>query len=322
MTHQPMNILIAGGAGFIGSHIAEKLLLAGHEVLILDGMLGETSGTPDNLAHLQGFRLITDAVENCRKLPQYLDKTDIVVDCMGWTRHLMALHNPLYDLELNVSSHLVLMNALKASSCKRVIYLGSRGQIGNAAADEIDDDAPRLPMDVQGIHKTAAESHYRVFAKLNNVNVLSLIIGNTFGPRMAMEGSDIGLVGGFLREVLSDRVIELYGKGRTREFTYAPDLAGIVSRLCQHDWEGFEALNIPATAMDLEELVQTMIETAGAGSYSIEDWPPEVKAIDIGAARLCPRKFESWLGLLQATPLRHALRQTIQSIQTIQSKQA
>ena len=197
-----------------------------------------------------------------------------------------------------------------------VMYLGSRGQICNAAADQIDDDAPRVPMDVQGIHKTATESHYRVFAKLNNTKVLSLIIGNTFGPRMPMEGSDIGLVGGFLRDILADRGIELYGKGRTREFTYAPDLADIVCRLCQHDWEGFQALNVPASAMALEELVQTMIELAGTGRYSIEDWPTEVKAIDIGAARLCPRKIGSWLGALPATPLTEALQQTIQSIQS------
>jgi nucleoside-diphosphate-sugar epimerase len=310
-----MNILIAGGAGFIGSHIAERLLFSGHEVVILDGMLAETSGSPEMIAHLQGFRLIQESVESCHSLPELLDQTDIVIDCMGWTRHLLALKNPLYDLQLNVTSHLVLMRALKDSSCKRVIYLGSRGQIGNSAADQIDDDAPRHPVDVQGIHKTAAESHYRVFAKLNDTKILSLIIGNTFGPRMPMEGSDIGLVGGFFRDVLADRAIELYGKGRTREFTYTPDLAEIVSRLCQHDWVGFQSLNIPGTAMPLEELVQTLIEMAGTGSYNIEAWPAEVKAIDIGGARLCPAKIESWLGALPATPLREALQQTIRSIQ-------
>ena len=311
-----MYILIAGGAGFIGSHIAERLLLSGHHVVILDGMLDETSGSPCNLAHLHGLRLIPESVESCQSLPQHLDQAEVVIDCMGWTRHLLALKKPLYDLQLNVSSHLALMGALKNSLCKRVIYIGSRGQIGNASSDPICDDAPRLPVDVQGIHKTAAESHYRIFSKLHETKVLSLIIGNTFGPRMAMNGWDIGLVGGFLRDILADRGVELYGKGRTREFTYAPDLAEIVSRLCQHDWKGFQALNIPASAISLEEFVQMMIELTGAGRYSIEDWPAEVKAIDIGAARLCTRKIESWLGVLPATPLREALEQTIQSIQS------
>jgi UDP-glucose 4-epimerase len=309
-----MNIFIAGGAGFIGSHITEKLLYSGHEVVIMDGMLGETSGSPVNLNHLHGFCLIPETVETCQSLPALLENAEVVIDCMGWTRHLLALENPEYDLQLNVSSHLALIRALKESSCKRVIYLGSRGQIGNAVADQIDDDAPRMPMDVQGIHKTAAESHYRLFAKLNDAKVLSLIIGNTFGPRMPMEGSDIGLFGGFLRDVLADRGIELYGKGRIREFTFAPDLAVIVSRLCQQDWEGFQSLNVPGSAIALEELVQNMIELAGTGRYSIEDWPAEVKAIDIGAARLCPRKIGSWLGALPATPLKEALQQTIQSI--------
>jgi UDP-glucose 4-epimerase len=312
-----MNILIAGGAGFIGSHITEALLKYGHEVVIIDGMLGETSGSLDNLSHIHGFALISENIESCQSLAIELNKAEVVIDCMGWTRHLLALENPEYDLKLNISSHLALIRELRKSSCKRVIYLGSRGQIGNAAVDVIDDDAPRVPMDVQGIHKTAAESHYRLFAKLHDAKkVLSLIIGNTFGPRMPMQGSDIGLVGGFLRDVLADREIELYGKGRSREFTYAPDLAEIISRLCNQDWDGFQSLNIPGSTMALDKLVQTMIELAGTGRYSIEDWPAEVKAIDIGAAKLCSRKIESWLGALPATSLRDALQQTIQTIQS------
>ena len=69
-----MNILIGGGAGFIGSHIAEKLLLSGHHVVILDGMLAETSGSPKNLAHLHGLRLIPESIESCQSLLQLSTK--------------------------------------------------------------------------------------------------------------------------------------------------------------------------------------------------------------------------------------------------------
>ena len=311
-----MNLLVAGGAGFIGSHIVGKLCENGHSVTVVDGMMSETSGTRDNLAHLNGYRLHDEPVESYGQLSEILSTTDMVIDCMGWTRHLLALENPEYDLRLNVLSHLTLIRALKASPCKKVVYLGSRGQIGNASSNQIDDDAPRLPLDVQGIHKTAAESHYRVFARLSEAKVLSLIIGNTFGPRMPMDGPDIGLVGGFLRDVLADRGLELYGRGRTREFTFAPDLAEMIARLCQHDWEGFQSLNIPGSSMTLEELVETMIDLAGSGRYSLKDWPAELKAIDIGAAKLCPRKIEAWLGKIHSTPMRMALQETIQTLRS------
>lgn len=309
-----MNILIAGGAGFIGSHIVGKLAAGGHAITVIDGLMAQTGGSPANLSHLDVSTLITEPVESCPQLPQILGDTDLVIDCMGWTRHMLALEDPEYDLKLNVGSHLALIRALRQSPCRKVVYLGSRGQIGNAASPVIDDDAPRVPIDIQGIHKTAAESHYRVFARLSGAKVVSLIIGNTFGQRMPMEGPDIGLFGGFLRDALAGNSIQLYGKGRLREFTYAPDLADYVHRLCQHDWEGFQSLNIPGTPIELEELVGLMISLAGSGSYTIEDWPADVKAIDVGAARLCSRKIESWLGICQSTPIREALRLTLQSI--------
>jgi UDP-glucose 4-epimerase len=309
-----MNILIAGGAGFIGSHIADRLIKIGYSVTIVDGMMPETSGDPRNLEHIRDYQLYACAVESCEQLPDILSETDLVVDCMGWTRHLQAIENPLYDLQLNVASHLSLMHFLKNSRCKKVLYLGSRGQFGNVESSLIEDDAPRSPVDVQGIHKTAAESHYRLFSKLTGSKVVSLIIGNTFGERMPMDGADIGLFGGFLRDILANRPIQLFGKGRTREFTYAPDLAAIIGNVCQFDWQGFQPLNIPGVSIELEQLVNQMIELAGSGSYTIEDWPAKVKAIDVGSSRMSINKIESWIGSIEHTPTYLSLQRTIKSL--------
>lgn len=306
-----MNILIAGGAGFIGSHITEALLKHGHSVVVVDGLLAETTGCEKNLSHLPTAHFIPQPIESCEQLPELLSKADMVIDCMGWTRHLAALENPEYDLALNVGSHLALIRALKESPCEKVIYLGSRGQFGNTDTSLISEDAPRNPLDIQGIHKTSAESHFRLFSKLTGTKTLSLIIGNTFGPRMPMQGNDIGLFGGFLRDVINDKPLELFGKGRFREFTYAPDLAEMIARICETDWEGFETLNIPGQSVELEELVKLMITLTGKGRYSIEDWPDEIKAIDVGASQLDPTKIRSRIGPIEPTSLKEALRQTI-----------
>ena len=314
-----MNILITGGAGFIGSHIAGHLVDQGHVVTVIDGLMSETTGCERNLVHVPKVRLLRSPIESCYELPDVLAASDLVIDCMGWTRHLRALEDPEYDLSLNVGSHLALLRALKQSSCEKVIYLGSRGQFGNTNSLLIAEDSPRNPIDIQGIHKTAAESHYRLFSKLTGKKSLSLIIGNTFGPRMPMEGSDIGLFGGFLRDVIDGNPIKLYGKSRFREFTYAPDLAAMISQICAVNWEGFDTLNIPGQSIELEELVKLMIRLLGKGNYTIEDWPDEVKAIDIGAACLDPTKFISRIGNFEPTPVQEAIRQTIaaQKIRTL-----
>ncbi|MCX6875071.1 MAG: NAD(P)-dependent oxidoreductase [Verrucomicrobia bacterium] len=308
-----MNILVAGGAGFIGSHIVEELCRKGHRVTVVDGLMLETGGDPANLAHVSGVTLHADPVESCAVLPDLLAGSDAVIDCMGWTRHLLALDNPGYDLELNVASHLALIQSMKAATCRKVLYLGSRGQYGNAVMRVITEDTPQVPVDVQGIHKAAAEAHFRVFAKLTGTSAASLLIGNTFGERLPMSGPDIGLFGGFLRDALAGKEVKLYGKGRTREFTYAPDLAVMVGRLCEADWGGFQAFNIPGTSIELEELIQVLTELAGKGSYSIEDWPAEIKAIDVGGACLCGSKIEALIGSIPRTPLRNSVQAVINS---------
>ena len=310
-----MKILVAGGAGFIGSHIVEQLFSAGHRVAVVDGLLPRTGGAASNLTHLHGVTLVTEAVETSRGLSRLLADTDVTIDCMGWTQHLSALKEPSYDLHLNLLSHVCLIEALKQSSCRKVIYLGSRSQIGNPATTIISDDAPRHPVDVQGIHKTAAESHYRLFAEFSGAKVVSTIIGNTFGERMSLCGDDIGLVGGFLRDAFHNRCILVYGSGRSREFTYAPDLAKIIARLCRTDWSGFQSVNVPGCSVDIESFVQMVVQSFGRGQYRVEELPAQIKSIDIGHATLCRKKVHDWLGDLDSTPITSAVAETVQYVE-------
>lgn len=310
-----MRVLIAGGAGFIGSHIAEQLLSEENEVVVVDGLLSRTGGAASKLANLDGLTFVSEPVEKCAQLPELLANIDVTIDCMGWTQHLSGLKEPNYDLQLNLASHITLIEALKQSTCRKVIYLGSRSQFGNPREETIRDDAPRHPVDVQGIHKTAAESHYRLFSERSDARLLSTLFGNTFGERMPLAGDDIGLVGGFLRDAFRNRCIPVYGRGRLREFTYAPDLAKTVARLCRMDWAGFQSLNIPGHSVEIESFVQMIIQCFGRGTYRVEELPAQIQSIDVGRATLCSRKIRTWLGDLESTPIIEAVANTVRYVE-------
>ncbi|MDB4318235.1 NAD(P)-dependent oxidoreductase [bacterium] len=308
------NIVIAGGAGFVGSHIAEFFINKGSKVTVIDGLLNETGGSIENLAHLPQIDLIGTSVEEFRGLGSCLSKADLLIDCMGWTRHLLALENPTYDLKLNIESHLTLIEALKGSACKKVIHLGSRGQYGQLSVENADESEPQTPADVQGIHKSAAEAHWRLAARRLEIDVASLIFGNTFGPRQPMIGRDIGLVASFTRTLLEGEEVEIYGKGRMRDLVFCPDLASVVGLLSESDWKGFQAYNILGQHVTLEELVKTLQKVIGRGTYSFQDFPEEVRQIDMGSSTLNDEKFRREIGCYPATDLETSIRKTIQSI--------
>lgn len=309
-----MKCLVAGGAGFVGSHVVEQLVRAGHPVVVLDGLLPRTGGRRENLASVaNSIRFIDQPVEKVSALPSLLTEMDVIIDCMGWTCHRLALADPLYDVALNVSSHLPLLQAIKEGSGQRFIYLGSRGQYGNPKVTRINEETPMVPEDVQGVDKLTAESLVRVMAKLKKIPALSLRFGNCFGPRQPVAGDDIGLVGSFLRDLLQGRVVELYGKNRTRPVIYAEDVAAAVVRCAElHPAAGLEAFNLAGHDVALEELLACLIRTAGQGSYTMRDFPEEIKKIDVGNAEFCGDKLRARLGGLHVTGLETSLAHTVE----------
>ena len=312
-----MKCLIAGGAGFIGSHIAEKLLAAGHSVTVLDGFMPRTSGNQGNLLGIaDSIQLIPVPVEKFADLKVIVAGMDVIIDSMGWTCHRLALADPLYDVALNVQSHLHLLQAIESGSSKRFIYLGSRGQYGNPKVASVDENTPMVPEDVQGINKLGAESFVRIFSKLKKMPAISLRFGNCFGPRQPVHGDDIGLVGSFIRDLIADREVELFGEKRKRSIIYVEDVAEAVLRCAElPDVNGFDAFNIAGHDIALEGLLACIIEFAQKGSYKIREFPEEIKIIDVGNAEFCGKKLNERLGGIIPSPVESSLKKTVKYFQ-------
>jgi UDP-glucose 4-epimerase len=307
-----MKCLIAGGAGFIGSHITARFVQAGHEVTVIDGLFPRTGGRRENLAGLLSrIRFLDAPVEQVPDLAGLVEESELLVDCMGWTCHRLALQDPLYDMQLNVGSHLALINAIARGSGKKVISLGSRTQYGNPKVDRITEETPSNPQDIQGSHKQAAESNWQIFSRIKGFAVISLRFGNCFGPRQPVAGEDIGLIGVFIRDLLQRREIELFGTGRRRPVIYAPDVAEAVYMCAQSPFQGFQIFNLAGADVVLEELLERLIREVGGGSYKLREFPPEVKSIDVGNAAFSGQRLEAFLGHLPLTSLEAGIKETV-----------
>jgi len=311
--------VIFGGAGFIGGNICSVLSGAGWRIRCVDGFLERTSADPAAVDGVPGVELIRcDVDETPEKVAEQIAGADLVVDAMGWTKHLDAIKDPAYDLRLNVASHLPVIAALRvaASPPALVVYLGSRHQYGRPAAERIDEDTPLTPVDVQGVHKTAAEHHWRLFAQSDNrFPVLALRFGNTFGPGAPIGDGDIGLISGFFRAALTDGAIRVFGSERRRHIVYARDLAETIARLAVTSVPpGFTPLNLSGRDVRIRDLASAVIAACGRGALIEEEMPTHIARIDIGEATLDDARLRSLIGTVPLEDLAVAMRATARNL--------
>jgi len=303
------SVLIAGGAGFVGSHIADRFINSGWAVRIVDGLMPRTGGRAPHVDKRAQFT--PSRVEDAgHELEMALAMADLVVDAMGWTSHNSALKDPEYDLALNVGAHLALLRALRATP-RPVIYLGSRTQYGRPAVAEITEDTPMMPEDVQGLHKVAAEGHFRIASKFG-LPAVSLRFPNCFGERMPTQGDDIGLIGSMIRDFLRGDTVEIYGAGRRRSIVYAGDVAEVVFRVASAGFTSFAPYNISGTRIAIEELSNLVQPLAGGGRIVNKPMPSQVAAIESGDSPVSDQRLQNWIGPIPQSDLHAALCRTVE----------
>jgi UDP-glucose 4-epimerase len=305
-------VLLLGGAGFLGSHVARRFAAAGDRVCVVDGLISGTGGSLDNLAGIhQAIELRTSPIEALDDLPSLAGSADVIVDAMAWTRHVAGQHDPLQDMRLNLASHLTLIQALRRQPPRLVIYLASRSQYGRPAGPIVMENDSMAPLDPQGVHKAAAETHFKNYAALDGYHVVSVRLPNCFGEHQPITGEEIGLVGGFIRTLCRGGTVTVYGSGRRRALLYAPDAAEIVMRVANRSVSGFMALNVAGQDVDIRDLALQLWTLIGSGNVVDDVMPPEIAALEPGAAVFDQSRLRALIGETPLVALDEALRRTV-----------
>lgn len=310
---QGKKVLVAGGAGFIGSNLSEDLVKHGAKVGIIDGFVEHTGADRRNIQSIiDEIELYDSRVEDIASLQEIVGRFEYIIDSIALTSHNLGVDYPLLDIEINLIPHLHLINALRGTEGKKVIYLGSRGQYGHCTKRVITEETAQNPLDPQGINKFAAECYFRLYAKKYNFKFLSLRITNCFGENQETKGNDIGLVGSFIRHICQGRTVEIYGDiSRGKDVIYVKDLINIILDLMRLNFEGGGAYNIAGTRVTLKSLLDSLIKIIGRGEYKVTPFPDEIKHIDIGEAEFSDKKIRNKLKELKLSSLDIALANTV-----------
>jgi len=308
-------VLITGGLGFLGSNLAIRLVELGSHVTILDGLLEGLGGNWFNIepvrdkvevavAHLGAGEIVDPCLKG----------QEVIFNIAMQPSHMASMERPLYDVETNVLSQVRFLESLRAHNPEaRVLYVGSRAQFGRVVAFPITEDTPLNPRDVYAVSKQAVEWYHFQYANICGLQVTSLRLGNTYGPRHQMRHAEYGVQNYLTRLAMDGKEILVYGEGhQVREMLYVDDAVEAMLQLAHHDGCIGEVYCIGAIErISFLELVRAIIEASGFGSYRHVPWPKEREIIEVGDVRTDDAKLRGDTGWAPRVPLPLGLRMTV-----------
>lgn len=226
-----MNILVTGGAGFIGSHLVRQLLVLGHEVTVLDNL---STGVRNHLP-ANGFvfwELDDRAPETRARIMG--EHFDAIVHLAGQTMVDVSIRDPHFDASENVMGTVNVLEAARLSGVKRVIFASTAAAYGNVEAGllPLREDLPLEPLSFYGLTKVMVERYLALYHVLYGLDYVVLRFANVYGERQGDKGEG-GVISIFAKRVAHGDPLTIFGSGgQTRDFVYAGDIAnGIVHAL-------------------------------------------------------------------------------------------
>lgn len=211
--------LVTGGAGFIGSHIAEALLDSGESVRILDNLV---TGKEDNLAALKGrAEFIQGDLRDFDTVKAATEGVEVVFHQGAMASVPRSILDPITTLEINVNGTQNVLSAARDGGVRRVVYASSSSVYGDTPTLPKREDMPISPMSPYAVQKLSAELLCGVFTRIYGLETVSLRYFNVFGPRQDPASEYAAVIPRFLTALIEKRRPIVFGDGeQTRDFTY------------------------------------------------------------------------------------------------------
>ena len=220
-----MRVLVTGGAGFIGSHMADRLVADGHDVTILDN---ESTGYRYNVPEAANY--IKGDVGNIEDVDKAFEGgLDAVFHIAGQASTIVSFNDPTDDLRTNVNGTINVLRRCIKHKVGRMLYASSMTAYGHPKVLPVVPENPLLPVSYYGISKMAAERYVHATSERNDLdfefNATSFRMFNVYGERQSLDNPYQGVVAIFIANMLRDETINIFGDGeQSRDFVYVKDV--------------------------------------------------------------------------------------------------
>jgi UDP-glucose 4-epimerase len=260
-----MNVLITGGAGFVGSHLADACLQRGYGTYVLDNL---STGRKENLS--PGVELIIADIAR-DDLDDIVSKVkpEYIFHLAAQSSVPVSIRDPFLDAEVNIIGTIKLLEAARKNGVKKIIYASSAAVYGNPCYLPINETHQRVPLSFYGISKYVPEYYMKVYMDLYGLSFTALRYANIYGPRQIPHGEG-GVIAIFVDRILKGEEIVIHGDGeQTRDFIYVTDIALANLAAMEHGDGGIYNIGtgVPTTINQLVSTLEEIVDAPIAKRY-------------------------------------------------------
>ena len=308
-------VLITGGLGFIGSHLARRLVNSGASVTLVDSLIPQYGGNQFNIHDIQDrLNVNISDVRDPHAMAYLVKGQDFLFNLAGQTSHMDSMQDPRTDLDINAAAQLSILEACRQHNCDiKLIFASTRQLYGKPDYLPVDERHPIRPVDVNGINKLAGEWYHLLYNNVYGIRACALRLTNTYGPGMRVKDARQTFLGIWVRNLIEGKPVLIFGDGaQLRDFNYVDDVVEALLLAAVSDKANGEVFNLGSSeVINLKELAKMMVELHPTGRYELVAFPPERKAIDIGDYFSDFTKIKEALGWEPKMSLKEGLRKSL-----------
>ncbi|MFD1360704.1 NAD-dependent epimerase/dehydratase family protein [Lentibacillus salinarum] len=251
-----MKVLVTGGAGFIGSHVVDRLLDENVEVAVVD-MSGDNRWENSNVTYYE-MNILDSGLRNIIEH----EKPDIIYHLAAQISVTRSIADPIADANVNIVGTLRILQCAVKYKVKKIIFASSASVYGKPDYLPIEETHPIQPTSFYGISKSAAETYIRLYRELYGLNYSIFRFSNVYGPRQASDG-EAGVISICLNKISENLPFTIYGDGtQTRDFIYVKDVAEAC--VMASSLSGSHTINVSSgKKVSLNMLIELLAENAG-----------------------------------------------------------
>ena len=299
--------LVTGGAGFIGSHLAEELLRRGHRVRVADSLI---TGKRTNLDHLPQVEFLEGDLADLAFAQKPAAGCDYVLHQAAIPSVPRSVKDPLTSNRANVDATLNVLVAARDARVRRLVFAGSSSAYGDTPTLPKHEGMPTSPLSPYALQKVIGEQYLQLFTRLYGLETVTIRYFNVFGPRQDPGSPYSGVISVFATALLQNRPPTIYGNGeQTRDFTYVANVVDGVLRACEAPGASGQIVNVATGGrISLNQLFETMRRLTGA---TVQPVYVESRAGDVRDSQADIRLAADLLGYEPFVSFEEGLKKTV-----------
>lgn len=299
--------LVTGGAGFIGSHLAEELVRRGDSVRVVDNLI---TGKRENLAHVPDVEFQQGDLADLDVARRAVAGMDYVLHQAAIPSVPRSVQDPVTSNRANIDASLNILVAARDAGVRRIVYAGSSSAYGNTPTLPKVETMATAPLSPYALQKLVAEQYAQMFTELYGLETVTIRYFNVFGPRQDPSSPYSGVISLFISALCEGRQPTIFGDGEhTRDFTYVANVVDGVLRACHAPGASGEVINVATGGrISLNQLFRTVSDLVGA---TVEPKYAEPRAGDVRDSQADISKAQRILGYAPVVSFEDGLERTV-----------